>query len=141
MENLIGKRIERIAFVSPPLSLEERHGDFEGAGSSMPSLGLLMLGAVVRRVGCEPFAIEAAENMSLRQVMDEVTEIRPDMVGIPATDSLDSSIVRTVLTRSSRRGRATRARVAQRVVAAGRCYLMLSEVLPGSRNAKYLLPR
>jgi anaerobic magnesium-protoporphyrin IX monomethyl ester cyclase len=80
------KRIRRIVFVSPPLSLEERYGDLAGAGSSMPSLGLLMLGAVARRAGYEPFVIEAAaENLSLRQVMDRVARIAPDMVGITAT--------------------------------------------------------
>lgn len=68
------------------MSLEERYGDLAGAGSSMPSLGLLMLGAVARRAGYEPFVIEAAaETMSLRQVMDRVAEIRPEMVGITAT--------------------------------------------------------
>ena len=80
------KKIRRILFVSPPLSLEERYGDLAGAGSSMPSLGLLMLGAVARRAGYKPFIIEAAaENMSLPQVMDRVAEIQPEMVGITAT--------------------------------------------------------
>jgi anaerobic magnesium-protoporphyrin IX monomethyl ester cyclase len=68
------------------LSLEERYGDLAGAGSSMPSLGLLMLGAVARRAGYEPFVIEAAaENLTLRQVIDRVARIRPGLVGVTAT--------------------------------------------------------
>jgi radical SAM superfamily enzyme YgiQ (UPF0313 family) len=81
-----GNKVTRVALVSPPVSLAERYGDLAGAGSSMPSLGLLMLGAVARRAGYRPFVIEAAaESLSLTQVVEMLRRIRPQVVGITAT--------------------------------------------------------
>lgn len=72
--------------MSPPLSLEARYGHLAGAGSSMPSLGLLMLAAVARDAGYTPFIIEAAaQNLSLAEVMARVRHLDPDLVGITAT--------------------------------------------------------
>ena len=35
----------KIIFITPPTTLEDRYGTFKGSGSSMPSLGILMLAA------------------------------------------------------------------------------------------------
>ena len=79
-------KVNKIALISPPIGLAERYGKLAGAGSSMPSLGLLSLAAVARRAGAEVHVIEAAAlNLTLEQVMDELAGMRPDMVGITAT--------------------------------------------------------
>ena len=78
--------IKNIALISPPTSLEERYGELAGAGSTMPTLGLLMLAAVSKKAGYVPTIIEAAAyNLSQRQTLDEVMKTKPELVGITAT--------------------------------------------------------
>ncbi|MFZ4857324.1 MAG: B12-binding domain-containing radical SAM protein [Desulfuromonadaceae bacterium] len=52
--------MSRIFFTTPPLSLEKRYGSFAGAGSSVPSLGILMLAAVARNEGHDCTVVEAS---------------------------------------------------------------------------------
>jgi len=82
----MASNVKRIAFVAPPIGLEERYGRLAGAGSSMPSLGLLSLAAVTRRAGVETHIVEAsAMGLSYREVIEKLTAIRPDVVGLTAT--------------------------------------------------------
>ncbi len=79
-------KIKKIALVSPPSSQEERYGKFAGAGSTMPSLGLLSLAAVAMRAGVDVRIIEAAAyGLSQSRVTAELSAFKPDLVGITAT--------------------------------------------------------
>ena len=76
----------KVLFATPPLSLDERYGSFAGAGSSAPSLGILMLAAVTRKNGYESFVIDAAAlNLARNVFLGKVMEIRPDVLGFSAT--------------------------------------------------------
>lgn len=76
----------KVLFATPPLSLDERYGSFAGAGSSAPSLGILMLAAVTRENGHESFVIDAAAlNLTRSAFLRQVQEIHPDVLGFSAT--------------------------------------------------------
>ncbi|MHB8108753.1 MAG: B12-binding domain-containing radical SAM protein [Syntrophorhabdaceae bacterium] len=76
----------RVALVSSPISLEERYGNFSGAGNTQSSFALACLAAVARQEGVEVRIVDAAaENLSVEQTATELGEYKPDVVGISST--------------------------------------------------------
>lgn len=82
MANLIHK----VQLITPPLGLAERYGNLAGAGSSAPSLGLLMLAAVARYEGFPCAVVDAsALAMAPEELLGRLEEFRPDILGISST--------------------------------------------------------
>jgi len=66
--------------------MEERYGSLAGAGSSLPSLGILFLAAVTRREGFPTQLVDAAAlNLGPDGLLARVTSARPDVLGLSAT--------------------------------------------------------
>ena len=64
----------------------DRYGDLSDAGNLTPSLGLLILAAVVREKGYRVALLDAAaENLSFEEALERVETIRPNVVGFSAT--------------------------------------------------------
>ncbi len=77
---------EKVVFLTPPVSLQQRYGNLAGAGSSMPALGVLTLAAAVRSKGFYPFVVEAsALGLSYEDTIRIIAEISPSYVGISST--------------------------------------------------------
>tara|TARA_B100000959_G_scaffold278302_1_gene336369 strand:- start:1649 stop:3112 length:1464 start_codon:yes stop_codon:yes gene_type:complete len=77
-----------IVLVNPPVSLEERYGRLSGAGSTLPSIGLLGLAAVVRKAGHRVKIVEAAaSNISYDESLQQVLDFKPNLVGFTAVTS------------------------------------------------------
>tara|TARA_B100000315_G_scaffold33741_1_gene28452 strand:- start:11641 stop:13104 length:1464 start_codon:yes stop_codon:yes gene_type:complete len=77
-----------IVLINPPISLEERYGPLSGAGSTLPSIGLLGLASVVRKAGHKVKIVEAASsNLSYRKSLSLILESQPDIVGFTAVTS------------------------------------------------------
>ena len=77
-----------IVLVNPPATLEERYGTLSGAGSNLPSIGLLILGAVVRRSGHRVKIVEAASSsLSYEESLRRILEFQPDIIGITSVTS------------------------------------------------------
>ncbi len=75
-----------ILFTTPPLSRQERYGELAGAGSSAPTLGILMLAAVAREQGYPCRVIDAAAlNLSLDELLEQIAAAPPKLLGISAT--------------------------------------------------------
>ena len=74
-----------VIFVNPPLTLADRYGDLSAAGSNLPSMGLLLLAAVVRKMGLTTKIIDAPSlNLSYSQTMERIFEAPPLFLGITA---------------------------------------------------------
>jgi radical SAM superfamily enzyme YgiQ (UPF0313 family) len=83
---LMANRILKILLITPPLGLAERYGDLAGAGSSAPSLGLLMVAAIARHEGFPCAVVDAsALAMTLDELLGRLAGFRPDILGISAT--------------------------------------------------------
>ena len=66
--------------------MEERYGDLAGAGSSLPSLGILILAAVTRQKGFPTTLVDAAAlNLNPDRLLERVTSAQPDVLGLSAT--------------------------------------------------------
>ena len=77
-----------IVLVNPPISLEERYGPLSGAGSTLPSIGLLGLASVVRKAGHRVKIVEAASsNLSYEESLRLILKFQPDIVGFTAVTS------------------------------------------------------
>lgn len=77
-----------IVLVNPPISLKERYGSLSGAGSTMPSIGILGLAAVAREAGHQVKVIEAASsNLSYDETLQQIIAFQPDVVGLTAVTS------------------------------------------------------
>ncbi len=77
-----------IALVNPPISLEERYGSLSGAGSTLPSIGLLSIASVAQKIGHRVKIIEAASsNLSYDDSLRHILGFRPDIVGFTAVTS------------------------------------------------------
>jgi len=75
----------RILFINPPLSLEQRYGRLAGAGSTMPSLGLLSLAAVASKKGFESGIIEASSlQMNFEDCLKQIISFRPQIAAFTA---------------------------------------------------------
>ena len=77
-----------IVLINPPISLEERYGRLSGAGSTLPSIGLLGLASVVRKAGHKVKIIEAASsNISYEESLQKILAFEPDVAGFTAVTS------------------------------------------------------
>jgi anaerobic magnesium-protoporphyrin IX monomethyl ester cyclase len=66
--------------------MEERYGSLAGAGSSLPSLGILFLAAVTRKNGFPTLLVDAAAlNFGPEGLLLRVKEAHPDVLGLSAT--------------------------------------------------------
>jgi len=78
--------LTKIFFTTPPVSMEERYGSLAGAGSSLPSLGILFLAAVTREHGYPTVVTDAAaSNLSMDSLLEQVEAVQPDVLGLSAT--------------------------------------------------------
>ena len=75
-----------VFFATPPISMEERYGSMAGAGSSLPSLGILFLAAVTREHGFPTLLVDAAAlNLDPEGLLARVKAAQPDVLGLSAT--------------------------------------------------------
>ncbi len=73
----------KTALINPPHSLEERYGKLAGAGSNLPSMGLLSLAAVLRKNGFPVMVIDAtAENIDYAECMERIFSFGAEFVGL-----------------------------------------------------------
>jgi radical SAM superfamily enzyme YgiQ (UPF0313 family) len=81
-----GCSVQKIFFATPPVSMEERYGSLAGAGSCLPSLGILFLAAATGHNGFpSALADAAALGLSSDELLKRVASERPDVLGISAT--------------------------------------------------------
>ena len=83
-----------IFLANAPYFLEERYGKLASAGSTLPHLGLLMLGAVLRDNGHRVRIIDAsAQCLSYDQTLEEIKKFKPDIVNLTAvTPSINKTV-------------------------------------------------
>jgi radical SAM superfamily enzyme YgiQ (UPF0313 family) len=75
-----------VFFTTPPLSLEKRYGSLAGAGSSAPSLGILMLAAVARDEGFACSIVDAsALALTEQELLQRLETVSPDILCISST--------------------------------------------------------
>ena len=83
-----------VFLANAPYFLEERYGKLASAGATLPHLGLLMLGAVLRKAGHRIRILDAsAQGIGYEKVIDEVRRFQPEIVGLTA---VTPSIIKTV---------------------------------------------
>ncbi|MHC4474188.1 MAG: B12-binding domain-containing radical SAM protein [Planctomycetota bacterium] len=83
-----------IFLANAPYLLEERYGKLASIGATLPCLGLLMLGAVLRKAGHRVRIVDAsAQSLNLDQTLTQIKRFRPDIVGLSA---VTPSILKTV---------------------------------------------
>lgn len=83
-----------IFLANAPYSLEERYGKLAGVGSTLPHMGLLMLGAVLRKAGHLVCIVDAsAQGLGYEETLEEVKKFQPDIIGLTA---VTPSIIKTV---------------------------------------------
>ncbi|MFH1903610.1 MAG: radical SAM protein [Candidatus Omnitrophota bacterium] len=74
-----------VFLTTAPYSRKERYGRLAPIGSTLPSLGLLMLGASLRRAGFRVRIVDAtAQGLRYAEVAEEVKRFQPDLIGISA---------------------------------------------------------
>ena len=82
-----------IFLANAPYFLEERYGKLASVGATLPCLGLLMLGAVLRKAGHRIRIVDAsAQGLSYEEAVEEIRRFRPDIVGLTA---VTPSIIKT----------------------------------------------
>jgi radical SAM superfamily enzyme YgiQ (UPF0313 family) len=82
-----------VFLANAPYFLEERYGKLADVGATLPSLGLLTLGATLRQAGHRVRIVDAsAQGLSYEQTLEEIRKHRPDVVGLTA---VTPSIVKT----------------------------------------------
>jgi radical SAM superfamily enzyme YgiQ (UPF0313 family) len=71
-----------ILLANAPYSLYERYGDLASVGSTLPHLGLLMLGSVLRKAGHRVRIIDStAQILDNKETLEEIKKFKPDIVG------------------------------------------------------------
>ena len=71
-----------ILLANAPYSLYERYGDLASVGSTLPHLGLLMLGSVLRKSGHNVRIIDStAQILDNKETLEEIKKFQPDIVG------------------------------------------------------------
>ena len=89
---------ERIVFISPPLTLEERYGSLGKGGANMPPIGLLYLSAICKKAGYETFLVDAScPERPLDRIVNEVLSLDPAFVGISAATMAIASASRLAM--------------------------------------------
>jgi len=82
-----------ILLTNAPYCLEERYGKLAPLGATLPNLGLLMLGAALRKAGNRVRIIDAsAQGLSYENVVAEIKKSRPDFIGLT---SVTPAIIKT----------------------------------------------
>ena len=75
----------RIVFIEPPVSLEEMYGGLAKVGAVSPPLNLLLLTAIVREKGYEPYIFDCpALELSYEDIISRLKTIQPKFIGITA---------------------------------------------------------
>jgi len=83
-----------IFLANAPYSLDERYGKLAPMGATLPHLGLLMLGAVLREAGHRVRIVDAsALGRDYQYVLEEIKRFRPDVIALTA---VTPSIIKTV---------------------------------------------
>ncbi|MFH2219342.1 MAG: radical SAM protein [Pseudomonadota bacterium] len=74
-----------ILLSNPPYLLQERYGKLAAIGSTLPHLGLLMLGAVLRENGHRVRVVDSpAQGLNHSETLVEIKKFQPDIVGFTA---------------------------------------------------------
>jgi radical SAM superfamily enzyme YgiQ (UPF0313 family) len=74
-----------ILLANAPYSLYERYGDLASVGSTLPHLGLLMLGSVLHKSGHRVRIIDStAQILDNKETLEEIKKFQPDIVGFTA---------------------------------------------------------
>jgi len=74
-----------VFLTNAPYTLEERYGKLASIGATLPCLGLLSLGAVLRKAGHRVRVLDAsALGLSYDAVLREVSRFKPNVVGLSA---------------------------------------------------------
>lgn len=77
--------LKRIVFIEPPVSLKDIYKGLAKTAAVSPPLNLLLLAAIVRERGFEPFVLDCpARGLGYSEVIDEVRSINPRFIGITA---------------------------------------------------------
>ena len=83
-----------IILANAPYSLEERYGKLSSVGATLPHLGLLSLGAVLRKEGHRIRIVDAsAQGLGYEQTIEETKNFQPDIIALTA---VTPSIIKTV---------------------------------------------
>lgn len=83
-----------IFLANAPYFLKERYGELAPVGATLPHLGLLMLGAVLREAGHRIRIWDAsAQGSGYEETIDEVRRFRPDVIALTA---VTPSLLKTV---------------------------------------------
>ena len=78
--------MSKIVLMTPPVTLEERYGKLSWAANTLPSLGILYLGSVLRKEGYEVSVIDASSlGRSPEALSGEIVALQPKYLGISAT--------------------------------------------------------
>jgi len=74
-----------IILANAPYSLEERYGKLSSVGATLPHLGLLSLGAVLRKEGHRIRIVDAsAQGLGYEQTIEETKNFQPDIIALTA---------------------------------------------------------
>ncbi len=74
-----------VFLANSPYSLGDRYGKLASVGATLPHLGLLMLGAVLRQSGYRVRIVDAcARGMGYEETLEEARRFKPDIVGLTA---------------------------------------------------------
>ncbi len=78
--------MNRIVFIDPPLSLDERYGSWARGGTRTPPLGLAQLAAVTRQHGYDTAILDCPTlALDRSQAVRAVLDLNPRYVGLTAT--------------------------------------------------------
>lgn len=76
---------QKIVFIESPVSLEEVYGGLSKVGAVSPPLNLLLLAAIVREKGYEPYIIDSpALGLNYADIVNRIEKIKPKFIGITA---------------------------------------------------------
>ena len=82
-----------IFLANAPYFLEERCGKLASIGATLPCLGLLMLGAVLRKAGHRVRIVDAsAQGLGYEETIEETKRFRPEIIALTA---VTPSIIKT----------------------------------------------
>ena len=80
-----GKKMKKILFINPPLTLKDRYGEMAESGTTTPPLGLCNLAAVTREAGYKTEILDAeALRLTFKETVDRIIKEKPDYIGITA---------------------------------------------------------
>jgi radical SAM superfamily enzyme YgiQ (UPF0313 family) len=83
-----------VFLANAPYFLEERYGKLASVGATLPHLGLLMLGAVLRKAGHRVRIIDAsAQGLGYEQTLEQAKKFQPDVIALTA---VTPSIIKTM---------------------------------------------